>query len=142
VLSPGLIALPDPVVGYSRTAVVILGAGTAIAGASLVLYAALAPKRHAVCVELQEGACMGSAELARFGSPEGRRESPNGSGPPSAALGYSLIGMGAAWSLATLLFDSTERMPWYELAAGVAIFGASLALSYALDGENAVDAYE
>ena len=78
--------------------------------------------------------------MARFGSSEGRLASPNGSGPPIAALGYSLLAMGATWSLGAILFDSDQRMPWYELAAGIAIFGASMLLSYALDGQNAVDA--
>jgi hypothetical protein len=141
-LSPVLVPLPDRVVTYSRTAVVVLGAASSIAGVSLLAYAAAKPKRHANCIELEAGACEGSTEFARFGDSEGLFASPNGGGPSIAPLGYSLLGMGATWSLATLLFDSPDRMPWYELAAGVAVFGASLALSYALDGTNSVDALQ
>ena len=136
-----LIAVPDQVAVGARIAVTWSGVAAGVAGVALVAYAVAKPKAYATCIELMEGACEGSDELARFGRIDpGLHSSPNGHGLPIAALGYSLLGMGATWSLATLLFDSDQRPPWYELAAGLVVFGATLGLSYALDGENAVSA--
>jgi hypothetical protein len=46
-------------------------------------------------------------------------------------IGYSLLGMGSAWTLGAIL-GSERSAPWIEFAAGVVIFGASYGLSLAL----------
>jgi hypothetical protein len=135
-----LARLPDPTVVYTRIALTWLGAAVSAAGAGILIYAIAKPKSYAACVELQQDACPGSNELARFGSTEDDWfASPNGRGAPIASLGYSLLGMGATWTISNLIFDDDQRMPWIELAAGIAVFGASFGLSYAFDGRNAVD---
>jgi hypothetical protein len=49
-----------------------------------------------------------------------------------APLGYSLIGLGAAWVLGTWVTPS-EDAPWIALAAGLGVFAASYGLSAALN---------
>jgi hypothetical protein len=136
-----LAPLPDQAAVYSRVALTWVGAGVSAVGAGLIVYALAKPKGYAACFELRSGACPGSDEMLRFGGTGGDwSSSPNGGGPPVAALGYSLLGMGATWTITNLIFDSDDRMPWFEIAAGLAVFGASFGLSYAFDGDNAVEA--
>jgi hypothetical protein len=68
----------------------------------------------------------GSSELVKLGS----------SPIPTAALGWSLVGLGATAGLSTLLFGDDGDLPIIPLIAGAVVFGGSMALSIALDGKS------
>ena len=63
--------------------------------------------------------------------------SPEDVNPPgvlTAPLGYSLLGAGAAFSIGSLLEESS--VPWISLIAGLVIGGTAYGLSAALDGPH------
>jgi hypothetical protein len=47
-------------------------------------------------------------------------------------VGYSVAGMGAAWTLGAWLGDE-DAFPWIELLAGVVVFGVSYGLTWAVE---------
>lgn len=131
----------DDLARMFRTGLVGSGIALAIAGIAVSFYALkeeLDPAVHAVCVK-QAGESCGSPEFRRFGSRDiGRRDAnPNGNGIPIFPLGYSLFGMGATFSLGTLLFDDGS-FPWIQTLAGIGVGVGALLVSHALDGKNGV----
>lgn len=61
------------------------------------------------------------------------RTGTNCGGVLIAPLGLALIGLGATWSLGTLSFGDADAIPWWQIAAGVALGGAIYAISAVAD---------
>jgi hypothetical protein len=88
------------------------------------------------------GIALGAIGLAK-GTPScvDGGECPRSLLHPLIPPGYSLIGMGAAWSIGAWL-GGEDDFPWIELIAGVVIFGASYGMTLAFDGRCGEGCYD
>jgi hypothetical protein len=132
---------PSEVIFALRQAVLWGGVVSAAAGIGVMIYGAVALSSHD-----RMDICLGSTECStgfqRFGDgPNDPTASANGGGPPIFPLGYSLVGLGAAWMLGPLLDNDEERIPWIEAVVGIAVFGAAFGISLAVDKDDPVCTY-
>jgi hypothetical protein len=116
------------------------GVGVAAIGAAITTYAAAQKSKYVYlvpCTNPGGAGCVpappsGFASLCDLGS--GGPSCVNGSkGVVGAPLGYSILGMGAAWALGTEFLDDKEDIPWRSLLIGVAVGGVTYAISAAAD---------
>jgi hypothetical protein len=127
----------DPAGAQVRSAVLWSGLAVAVAGVAISIVALVPRDTTTVCVHSSTTECDGGSTWTRFGAGgDGAGESGNGHGPPILPLGLALTGMGAAWSLGTFLFGDEDDVPWIQLAAGVALFGATFGVMVAVDGAD------
>ncbi len=123
-----------------RLGVALAGVGVFAVGAVFVGVAVAQEQdaREVVCVrssDLDPAVCGSGNEFTTLTGADG--DDPNGSGVMTAPLGYSLMGMGASWSLGSWLSPADIEIPWLALGAGVVVGALSYGLSAALNGESA-----
>jgi hypothetical protein len=119
------------------------GVATFVAGTAILTVSLVDQGDYAVGCIYPEGGSTEACSTNQFAAPgapssPGPNDNPNGTGLPLAPLGYSLMGMGAVWSLGTALFGDDHTFPWVELVSGATAFAASMAISLAANGDNAV----
>lgn len=92
------------------------------------------------CFHTPSRKCEGGRTFDRFGAGAATRasESGNAGGVALGPVGLSFIGLGLTWSLTTWLLGDPRDIPWIQALAGAIVFGATLGLSLALDGDDPV----
>ena len=120
-LKPQFVPKPNNLAFYSQQALLWSGVAAAVAGAVVLglSFQLSGSDRGVHCFEGCEG-----GQLKSYGP------------IPKAALGYSLIGMGATWSLGTWIFSDHDHIPWIEGIVGLVIGGTALGVSAALSNST------
>jgi hypothetical protein len=135
---------PNDGVRLSRDIVFWSGVGTTVLGAVLTGYAiaeASSAQSHVACLHSANAGGCDFKEWWKFGANSGEvgiTDSITSGGLPIAPIGYSLMGAGLVWSLATLLMNDDDTAPWLEILAGVGVFAASLTISTVVADDNPV----
>ncbi len=132
-LSPELTRLPNLTAQYTQQAVLWGGVAAAVAGGIILGLSFRGQDAGVTCFSGQM--CEGS-RFSAFSDGQGANGELQKGSVPMAPLGYSLIGMGATWSLGTLLFSDEDHIPWVEAVVGVVVGATSLGLSVALSDQD------
>jgi hypothetical protein len=118
------------------------GIGVSAVGAALVV-AALARQSSDVETFCVSGSsCETSNRFQTLGYDTsnvpafGSEANVNPSGIMVAPLGYSLIGVGATWTVGSLFMSDSEDVPWIQIVAGVAVGIAAYGMSALLNGPD------
>ncbi len=125
--SPTMVRAPSAI-PLARRATFWTGIASAAAGASLIAYALLAPQRTDT-VQVCPGDCPNSQRLFATFNDFRTGDAEPGRGVPVAPLGYSLVGLGAAFSLGTWLIGDEETWPWLPWLIGAVVGSASMSVS-------------
>lgn len=131
-----LAVAPSNTSGVLRAATFWGGFAVAAAGVAVAAWGAT---RDAGVETSCFGDCSTGAEFSTFGldpSAVGTTSAVNPGGVAVVPLGMALAGTGLTFTLGTWLIGDDDDIPWIQLLAGLAVGGATYALSVVLDNDT------
>ena len=121
---PTLILAPNAPAVAARQVLLWTGVAAVAGGVAITTAAILSDDGDARCLPAGADDCPPPARFDELGPFLG------------APLGYSLVGAGATWALASYLNDDDQAWPWWEFLVGAAVAGAAYGISAAANPDR------